>query len=128
VKPYGVAVWALAGAGLARACPLGPADGAVLRQGDVQLAWRAEPQRMQMGTPFALQISVCPADARLAAVDASMPEHAHGMNYRPSLQALGDGRWRAVGLLWHMSGRWELRFDIVQADVRHTLRQSMLLP
>jgi hypothetical protein len=57
-----------------------------------------------------------------------MPEHRHGMNYAPSLQALGDGRWRAEGLLWHMSGRWELRFELGLGDAAHVLRQSVVLP
>ena len=38
-------------------------------------------------------------------VPARMPEHRHGMNYRPSLTPQGPGRWRADGLLWHMAGQ-----------------------
>jgi hypothetical protein len=110
------------------ACALVPADGALLGSGPVQLAWRAEPGPVQTGKPFVLQIAMCPADAVLTAVDAHMPEHRHGMNYRPTLQALGAGRWRAEGLLWHMAGRWELRFEVLQAGRAHTLRRSVELP
>jgi hypothetical protein len=46
-----------------------------------------------------------------------MPEHRHGMNYRPSVKPLGDGRWRVEGLMFHMPGRWELQLD-VRADGR----------
>jgi hypothetical protein len=41
-----------------------------------------------------------------------MPEHRHGMNYRPTLASRGDGRYLAEGLLFHMPGRWRLLFDL----------------
>lgn len=110
----------------AAACSL-PADaGAPLREGPVQLAWRADPPPA-VGRGFVLHVVLCPADARLVRVDATMPDHRHGMNYRPSLHALGEGRWRADGLLWHMAGRWELRFDVETGGSRHTLRQDVPL-
>jgi cytochrome c peroxidase len=43
-------------------------------------------------------------------VDASMPEHRHGMNYAPTVKKLGPGRWQAEGLMFHMPGKWELVF------------------
>lgn len=95
-------------------------------QGPVRLAWRAP--RIVAGEMFALQIALCPAQARLVAVDATMPDHGHGMNYAVRLQAPAAGRWRADGLLWHMAGRWELRFDVDVDGERHTLRHSVQLP
>lgn len=109
------------------ACPA-PAPGAqVLRESNVQVQWRAQPA-IVVGKPFALDIQVCPAAAELVRVDATMPEHRHGMNYRPSLTPQGPGRWRAEGLLWHMAGRWELRLDVKHAGQELRLRQSVTLP
>jgi hypothetical protein len=34
------------------------------------------------------------------------------MNYRPTVEARGDGRYRASGLLLHMPGRWQLTFAV----------------
>ena len=82
---------------------------------------------MVNGQPFSLQIRLCPAAARLARVDATMPEHRHGMNYKPSLKALGDGRWQVEGLLWHMAGRWELRWDVQLEGTTEVLRSSVVL-
>lgn len=110
----------------AAACSLPAEAGARLDEGPVQLAWRAEPSPA-VGRGFVLHVVLCPADARLVRVDATMPDHRHGMNYRPSLHALGEGRWRADGLLWHMAGRWELRFDVETGGSRHTLRQDVQL-
>jgi hypothetical protein len=110
------------------ACPPPTEAGARLDSGPVQLAWRAEPDPIAVSRPFALLVTLCPADARLLRVDATMPEHRHGMNYRPSLQPLGGGLWRVEGLLWHMAGRWELRLDVEAAGAAHSLRQSVTLP
>ncbi|MBK6470941.1 MAG: hypothetical protein IPF94_09395 [Betaproteobacteria bacterium] len=121
------AVWATTAAAHG-ACPPTPADGTVLTKDGVRLAWRVEQFPVVQGRPFALLLTVCPMQALLTAVDATMPEHRHGMNYRPTLQPLGEGRWRAEGLLWHMSGRWELRFDVHHQDRTQTLRQDVLLP
>ena len=109
------------------ACPAPPAGASVMADGPVQAAWQAEAGAIAVGRPFVLIVLLCPADAQLLRVDASMPEHRHGMNYRSSLKPLGDGRWRVEGLLWHMSGRWELRLDVQSQGLEHRLRQSVLL-
>ena len=109
------------------ACPPPPEAGERLDAGAVQLAWRAEGGTIAVGRPFALLLTLCPQDARLLRVDATMPEHRHGMNYRPSLHDLDGGAWRVEGLLWHMAGRWELRLDVEAAGTTHTLRQSVNL-
>jgi hypothetical protein len=121
-----VLTWLVAPAGAA--CPPEPQDGAVLSDATTTAAWRAEPERIAVGQPFELRVQLCPATLRLQRVDAQMPDHRHGMNYRPSVTALGDGQWRVQGMLWHMAGRWELRLDVVDAaGVASTLRQSVVL-
>lgn len=127
------ALWCVLGGALAwapaafAACPPTAADGAPLRAGAVQLAWRAEPAKTSVGQPFALQLQLCPAEAVLVRIDATMPEHRHGMNYQPSLHKLGGGRWRVDGMLWHMAGRWEVRFDVQHEGSTQTLRQDVVL-
>ena len=71
-----------------------------------------------MARHFVLEVQLCSAaaaTAHLAKVDASMPEHRHGMNYRPRIVALGGGRFRAEGMMFHMSGRWQLEFGVQSA-------------
>jgi hypothetical protein len=78
------------------------------------VAWRG-PAPLPLAEFFALDFAVCARDGRTVAsprVDATMPAHGHGMNYRPSITALGDGRFRADGLLLHMPGQWQLTFDV----------------
>ena len=109
------------------ACKLTAQDGAFVAEGGVSLAWRTEPAAIAVGQPFVLTVKACPAGAELLRVDASMPEHRHGMNYHPTLHPLGNGRWRVEGLLWHMSGRWEWRFDLRTGETVHSLRPSVTL-
>jgi hypothetical protein len=63
---------------------------------------------------FALELQVCPPlPLATIRVDADMPAHRHGMNYRTSVTALAQpGRFRAEGLLLHMAGRWRVIVDL----------------
>lgn len=111
----------------APACEPPPAAGQHLAAGGLQAWWRAEPEPLRVGQPFALVVTVCPVQTQLLRVDAHMPEHRHGMNYRPTLQPLGGGRWRAEGLLWHMPGRWELVLEAGLGEQKVRLTQAVLL-
>lgn len=107
------------------ACPL-PAP--ALQQGSVQAAWMVDGAPIAVGRHFAINVQVCPANAVLARVDATMPEHRHGMNYRPSVKRLGDGRWRVEGLMFHMPGRWKLRLDVQAGGATEQLLDTISLP
>jgi hypothetical protein len=87
----------------------------------VDITWRARPQAIAVGKPFSIEFEVCPRSAgtvidRLQ-VDAWMPEHQHGMNYRPSVTGRPTALMQANGLVFHMPGRWQLVFEM-QADGR----------
>ncbi len=103
-------LWLALVAPAAQACELpgGPAE--KLQSATHTILYRAAPA-VRIGAHFALELAVCPAPSALH-VDAWMPEHRHGMNYRPSVAALGGGRYRAEGLLFHMPGRWEFLFEL----------------
>ena len=58
-------------------------------------------------------------------IDARMPAHGHGMNYKPSERKLGPGHSRFEGLVFHMPGRWEISFDIFGADARKRLSVTL---
>lgn len=51
---------------------------------------------------------VIDVDADDIAVDATMPAHGHGMNVVPTVTSDGDGLWTVEGMLFHMTGEWEL--------------------
>jgi hypothetical protein len=84
------------------------------------VVFRTVPEPVAVGAHFALEFTVCPRakaqPPRAVRVDASMPEHRHGMNYRPVVTLRPSGAYRADGLMFHMPGRWELVFDIVVSN------------
>lgn len=92
----------------------------VLRSASRVVAYRTEPGRIAVGEPVAIEVSVCAVgEARPVeslAVDADMPAHRHGMNYRPSVVALDGARYRAEGLLFHMPGLWRLIIELRAGD------------
>ncbi len=110
-------------------CAAEPAAGARrIADGEVEIHWLADPAPLAAHRATALRLRLCPPDARLMAVDAWMPRHRHGMNYRPGVQAQGPAQWRAEGLLLHMDGDWELRFDVEHGGRRRVLVQPLSLP
>jgi hypothetical protein len=98
-------------------CPLdlGHGTGIVVYSERYMLAFRPEPMRLEVGLPFTLLMNVCTRrdePAELVGVDATMPEHKHGMNYATTIRSNGNGRYRVDGLLFHMPGSWEVAFDV----------------
>jgi len=85
----------------------------------VVLIYRTQPQPIRVGERFSVVAALCPRAGAAAikglAIDATMPEHRHGMNYAPVLRADGVGGWIADGMLFHMPGRWQLSFDVRMA-------------
>lgn len=50
-------------------------------------------------------------------VDAGMPEHGHGMNRVPKVTRADDGHFVVEGMYFHMTGHWELYFDVTRGAV-----------
>jgi hypothetical protein len=132
VKPaLGAFVAGLLLVATAEACDV-PADfaprGRVEAPG-VVVVFRTLPPAIVLGRHFAVEVVVCGDGAApaLTRIDAQMPEHRHGMNYRPTLAPKGAGRYVAEGLLFHMPGRWELSFDVEGGGRRTRLATDLLL-
>ena len=78
---------------------------------------------------FALEVTVhaagdpaSPATSAEVAVTAIMPDHDHGMNQEPTVTANGDGTFTADGMLFHMSGYWEIIVDVTADGSMETAR------
>ena len=83
-----------------------------------------------MGAPFTLVMNVCTRrgdGAELLRVEATMPEHKHGMNYTPTIVVIGNGRYRVEGMLFHMPGEWELAFDVRSGEEIERLTHDIVL-
>lgn len=95
------------------------------------VVYATKPAPIAVAKHFAMDIVVCakpgaPAPQGLH-VDAVMPEHNHGMNYKPGVIALGKGRYNADGLMMHMPGRWEFVFDVQTGGASERVTASLTL-
>jgi hypothetical protein len=69
-----------------------------------------------VGQHFSLVLQVCADPGKalpaMVRVDADMPVHRHGMNYRATVRELAPGNYQADGLMFHMPGRWRFRLAL----------------
>jgi hypothetical protein len=112
----------------AAACTV-PEGYARLATPEAEIAYRWEPGVLEVGQFFAAEVIACraPGPVREIVLDAQMPAHGHGMNYRPTAKPTGPGRFRVAGLMLHMPGTWRLTFDLVHGDTRTRLTQEVTL-
>ncbi len=93
------------------------------------VAYATTPAAIEINRHFVVEFAVCPRGGarppQAVRIDAHMPEHRHGMNYRPGVTVLRPGTYRAEGLLLHMPGRWELTFDVVTGNATERLSSTM---
>ena len=82
--------------------------------------WRSEPAPIPVGAHFSIRFQLCGPPAGTVRVRGWMPDHRHGMNYRPAV-TLDGLSGTAEGLLFHMPGRWRLILDVRGAAGRETL-------
>ena len=93
-----------------------PAELWIAAADGARIAFVARPSPVPVGRHFDLDFVVCAASAlrtdAAIQVDADMPAHRHGMNYRVTVSSLRPGVYRAEGLMFHMPGRWRVIFDL----------------
>ena len=99
----------------APACELPGGQAEKIQSAHYLVLYRTQPAPLKVGQHFSVEFAVCPAPESVR-IDAGMPEHRHGMNYRPTVAATGEGRYRAEGLMLHMAGTWELVFELRTKD------------
>lgn len=100
--------------------------GARVESDRLAVSYRTIPPSIEVGKPFVLELAACAkqggAVSERVKLDAHMPEHRHGMNYRTRVVATGPGRFHSEGWLFHMPGRWEFVFDIGPERLTHSVR------
>jgi hypothetical protein len=116
----------LAAAPAATACELPGGPAQKIQSGKVLVRYRTHPAPLKIGQHFAVEFAVCPAPESVR-VDAWMPEHRHGMNYRPTITGSGEGPYKAEGLMLHMAGKWELVFEVRAKDSVERVAQVIQL-
>lgn len=87
---------------------------------DVTLYYRIENPPLLVAQHFSMQFRVCRNGVAVVPqrfkLDAMMPAHKHGMNYRAAIATSEHDLIEASGLLFHMPGHWQLIVDFATAD------------
>ena len=95
------------------------------------LTYRTKPDKLSVGQHFSMDLAVCPKGGQAAPeavrVDAYMPEHRHGMNYKTTVKSTAAGQYQAEGFMFHMPGRWEFIFEVRSAGKTDRVTRSVTL-
>lgn len=126
----GLAAWMFTFAAAAQSCP--PLEGAHKLESDrYVVSYRTQPAKIAVGQHFTVEMAVCPKPGQPAPesvrVDGFMPEHNHGMNYKPTVKPAGTGRYDASGLMFHMPGKWDFIFEVRGGGKMEKMTHSVIL-
>ena len=117
--------------GAARACPTAEQGFQRLATAEAEVAYRWDPAELKVGRFFVAEIVTCRAPGgqpvQDVLIDATMPAHGHGMNYRPSSTRTAAGHYRFKGMMLHMPGTWRITIDLRQPGKRTRLTQDVKL-
>jgi len=91
-----------------------------------QVWWQSSPAAVPLGAHFSVRLHFCGPVVRRIKLRGWMPDHQHGMNYRPTITRSGMAA-QAKGLLFHMPGKWQLILDIAGSGKREKLIATMVL-
>jgi hypothetical protein len=135
MRRAGTAALTAAGAALlawpASACPAAGDGFRRLASAEAEVAYRWEPAELKVGQFFAAEVVACrtPGTEAVGAIvlDATMPAHGHGMNYRPAAAQRAPGHYRFTGLMLHMAGTWRVTIDLVHGTKRTRLTHEVKL-
>jgi hypothetical protein len=76
-----------------------------------------------VGKQFNVVFEICPLNGRQlpsgVKIDADMPAHKHGMNYKPKVSQTEKG-YIAEGMMFHMRGKWRVIFELEKTDATTT--------
>jgi hypothetical protein len=113
------------------ACPAPEQGFQRLASQDAEVAYRWDPADLKVGRFFAAEVVACKTPSsepvREIRLDAIMPAHGHGMNYRPAAVQTAPGHYKFTGLMLHMAGTWRVTIDLVQGAKRTRLTHEVKL-
>ncbi len=94
------------------------------RAGRYLVCWRTPRGKVPRNEDFTLEVWVlrdgAPVGEAELAVNGWMPDHGHGMLRLPRTQRSADGSFLVEGMLLHMRGLWQLRFDVLEGPLAET--------
>jgi hypothetical protein len=87
--------------------------------GDYVVGFTPSLMPITVGKHFSVNFEICALNGNspptIIKIDADMPAHKHGMNYKPTVSQTSTG-YVANGLMFHMPGVWRLTFELANND------------
>ncbi len=104
-------------AAVAAAPVVGAPSELLTRAGRYRIVWSTAPVPLPLSELFVIKARVTDADGAPVSgvtltVDASMPQHGHGMATRPETNEVGPGEFETKGMKFHMPGAWTVHFAV----------------
>lgn len=87
------------------------------------------PTTVPVGQPFSAKVVICGEEGKLVdslSIDATMPRHRHGMNYKPTITSGGDRIYEATGLFFHMPGLWRFAVTVQSKEMRQRFTYDVI--
>lgn len=89
--------------------------------GKYLICWRSLAGKVPRNEDFELEVWVlrdgAPIGEAILEVGGWMPDHGHGMLRKTRTVRNEDGSFRVEGMLLHMRGTWQLRFDVLEGTL-----------
>ena len=137
MRAFAVPLLVLCGAGFANPAianeQCGPVDG-VKMAGPSDSPWvvrvNLKPKVVPLNQPFGANITICSKTNLVPVqmtVDATMPAHKHGMNYKSKTVRVGNHRYEVDNLLFHMPGLWRLQITVYDNDTPYRFTHDVSL-
>jgi hypothetical protein len=83
--------------------------------GEVLVGFTPSINPIAVGKQFGIAFEICSLNGKpvpmLIKIDADMPAHKHGMNYKPKVSKTTSG-YIAEGMMFHMPGAWRVTFEL----------------
>lgn len=83
-----------------------------------------------LNAPFDAQIQICSQSDTFPSgimVDATMPAHKHGMNYKANVKRINDHQYVVENLLFHMLGIWRLEVTAYKSNQPYRFTRDVKL-
>jgi len=109
-------------------------DTGIRLSGPADAPWTVQiqvnPKTIPLNAPFDATVTICSRSEHLPTrlgVDATMPAHKHGMNYKVEAAPVADRTYVVKNLLFHMPGVWRLEVTAFEKNKPHRFTHDVEL-
>ena len=89
------------------------------------------PEDIPLNAPFEAIVNFCSQPGlspTRVSIDATMPAHKHGMNYKPRMEQIDSHHFEVKNLLFHMPGVWRLEVTAYDNEKPYRFTHDLKLP